>query len=326
MTTEVPSIPVPRVSVLMTVYNGLPYLPKAIESILAQTFQDFEFVIVNDGSTDGTAAYLATLEDPRIHVIERENGGTAAAANQGLQHCRGEYIARMDSDDISLPERLAEQVAFLDAHPEVGLVGAQMAPLGEKGVGRSLILPTGHQAIYKAMLEGRHGMAHSCILMRGALLRQIGGYWKLRYQDAWDMMMRMGEVSQLANIDKVLHYYRVHRGSLNGKAMQRMRFSIDYARELARRRISGLPAITVEEFQAQREQRGLLARLATAVDLHARSHYRLAVAEIHGGSPVVGYLRMFWASICQPVLFCERIARHVAHRLSRGDNSGVTHC
>jgi glycosyltransferase involved in cell wall biosynthesis len=139
------SNPSPRVSILMTVYNGMPYLPAAIESMLKQTFQDFEFIIVNDGSTDGTVAYLDSLADPRIHVVHRENGGTAAAANQGLQHCRGEYIARMDSDDISLPHRLATQVAFLDQHPRVGLVGAQMAPLGETGVGKSLILPTTHE-------------------------------------------------------------------------------------------------------------------------------------------------------------------------------------
>jgi glycosyltransferase involved in cell wall biosynthesis len=254
-------------------------------------------------------------------VVHRENGGTAAAANQGLQLCRGEYVARMDSDDISMPHRLAAQVAFLDKNPQVGLVGAQMAPLGETSVGKSLILPTKHEAIYQAMLDGRHGLAHSCILMRTALLKQIDGYWKLRYQDAWDMMMRMGEVSQLANIDEILHYYRVHVGSLNGKAMQRMRFSIDFARELARRRISGLPAISVEDFQAQRNQRGLVARLAASIDLHARSHYRLAVAEIHGGRPLIGYLRMGWAGLCQPVLLVERVSRHIAHRLSRGSDS-----
>jgi glycosyltransferase involved in cell wall biosynthesis len=307
----------------MTVYNGMPFLPAAVESILKQSFTDFEFIIVNDGSTDGTVDYLASLTDPRVQVIHRENGGTAAAANQGLQHCRGEYIARMDSDDISLPHRLATQVEFLDNHPRVGLVGAQMAPLGSSSVGKSLILPTKHEAIYKAMLEGRHGLAHSCILLRGALLKQIGGYWKLRYQDAWDMMMRMGEVSELANIDEVLHYYRVHRASLNGKAMQRMRFSIDYARELARRRTSGLPTISVEEFQAQRDQRGPLSQIAMRIDLYARSHYRLAVAEIHGGRPAVGYLRMAWASMCQPVLFVERVVRHIAYRFTRQDDSPV---
>jgi hypothetical protein len=254
---------------------------------------------------------------------QTSDSGTAAAANQGLQHCRGEYIARMDSDDISLPHRLATQVEFLDNHPRVGLVGAQMAPLGSNSVGKSLILPTKHEAIYKAMLEGRHGLAHSCILLRGALLKQIGGYWKLRYQDAWDMMMRMGEVSELANIDEVLHYYRVHRASLNGKAMQRMRFSIDYARELARRRTSGLPTISVEEFQAQRDQRGPLSQIAMRIDLYARSHYRLAVAEIHGGRPAVGYLRMAWASMCQPVLFVERVVRHIAYRFTRQDDSPV---
>ncbi|HMP05365.1 MAG TPA: glycosyltransferase family 2 protein [Lacipirellulaceae bacterium] len=165
----------PRVSVLMTVYNGMPFLPEAVESLFAQTLSDFELVVVDDGSTDGTGEYLASVTDPRLRVITRENGGTSAAANQGLTACVGEYVARMDADDVSLPTRLAEQAAYLDAHPEVGLVGVQMAPLGERGVGRSLALPTSHRAIDDALMAGRHGLGHSCIMFRAELLRRLGG-------------------------------------------------------------------------------------------------------------------------------------------------------
>jgi glycosyltransferase involved in cell wall biosynthesis len=304
----------PRVSVLMTVYNGMPFLPAAVDSILGQSFSDFEFVIVNDGSTDGTADYLASISDRRVKVVDRENGGTAAAANEGLQHCTGEFTARMDSDDVSLPTRLAEQVAFLDAHSQVGLVGAQMAPLGDAGVGKSLVLPLAHREVYQAMLDGRHGLGHSCIMLRTELLRRIGGYWKLRHQDAWDMMLRMGEVAELANLDRVLHHYRVHRGSLNGKGMRRLRFSIDYARELARRRREDLPPIEADEFQAQLDRRPWLVRVVERVDVYARSHYRLALAEIYGGRKARGYARMAWAAMCQPKLTAERVMRMVVRR------------
>ncbi|MEM6330601.1 MAG: glycosyltransferase family A protein [Planctomycetota bacterium] len=309
----------PRVSVLMTVYNGMPYLPASMDSILQQTFADYEFIVVNDGSTDGTADYLAGLSDTRVRVIHRENGGTAAAANQGLEHCRGEYVARVDADDISLPTRLEKQVAFLDRRPEVGLVGTQMAPLGDAGVGASLILPTEHEEIYQAMLDGRHGLGHANIMMRTDVLRGIGGYWKLRLQDAWDMMLRMGEASKLANLDEVLHHYRVHTGSLNGKAMRRMRTSIDYARERARRRNAGLPEISYEEFQSQRDARPWPKRVLESIDLHARAQYRLALAELHGGRTLIGYPRMAWAALCAPRLTLERLGRIFSPPASRGN-------
>lgn len=312
----------PRVSVLMTVFNGMPYLPASVDSVLGQTFDDFEFIIVDDGSTDSTPDYLASLTDPRVRVFRQANGGTAVAANRGLQHCTGEYIARMDSDDISLPHRLATQVEFLDRHPEVGLVGAQMAPLGEAGVGPSLNLPTTHDGIFAAMMEGRHGLAHACILMRADRLRQIGGYWKLPLQDAWDMMIRMGEVSKLANIDELLHHYRVHIGSLNGKGMRRMRFSIDYARELARLRQAGLPLLTHEEYAKQRASVSWLRRCAEAIDLHSRCQYRLAIAEIYGGRRVRGKLRMAWAALLAPRLTIARIGRIIDERVIKARRAG----
>ena len=318
------------VTILMTVYNGMPYLPQAVESICAQTHADWRFVVVNDGSTDGTRDYLSTLRDDRFLILHRENAGTAAAANHGLEFCNTRYLARMDADDISLPTRLAEQVAYLDAHPEVGLVGAQMAPLGSAGIGASLRLPTDHDTIMHALLSGRHGMAHSCIMLRTELLKQLGGYWSYRLNDAWDMMLRMGEVARLANLDRVLHHYRVHDRSLTGSRMRRMRQSIALACELARRRQAGLPTITLDEFQARWDARPWWRRVAESIDLYARCQYRVAQAELYGGRPVRGSARLAWAAFCAPQLTIERLAR-ITSRL-RGptaprpnEAAGVTH-
>jgi hypothetical protein len=154
-------------------------------------------------------------------------------------------------------------------------------------------------------------------MMRTDLLKQIGGYWAYRLNDAWDMMLRMGEASRLANIDRVLHHYRVHEGSLNGSAMRRMRFSIELACELARRRQVGLPMIKPEDFQALRNARPWWRRATAAVDLHARCQYRLALAELHGRQPLVGSARMAWAALCAPQLTIERLARIIG---SRGAN------
>ena len=116
----------PKISVLMPAYNVEKYIAESIESILNQTFTDFEFLIINDGSTDGTAQIIKEYakKDKRIRFIDnKKNQGLIAVLNQGLDLCTGEYIARMDSDDISLPERFAKQVEYMEMHPECGLLG-----------------------------------------------------------------------------------------------------------------------------------------------------------------------------------------------------------
>ncbi len=300
---------IPRVSVLMTVYNGMPYVPDAVESILRQSYSDLQLVIVDDGSTDATGKYLKSIQDERVSIVTKANGGTAAAANEGLRRCMGDYVARMDADDVSLPTRMAEQVAFLDARPEIGLVGTQAAPLGARGAGGTLALPSTHAEIYQALLDGRHGLMHSTLMMRTALLKQIGGYWSHRLPDDWDMMLRMGEVTQLANMNRVLFHWRVHNGSMSGTSMRRVRLGVEYACELARRRRDGVAPIDPAAFEEQYNRRPLWKRLAYAVELHARCSYRIALAEIHGPHPAVGYARLAWAGACQPQLAVQRIAR-----------------
>jgi len=203
-----------EVSVLMTVYNGMPYLPAAVQSILDQTLQDFHFVIVNDGSTDETADYLDGLNDDRISVIHQENTGTAGAANHGLSHVKTPLLARMDADDVAISNRLEIQLKFLNENPEVGLVGGQVIPMGAHGEGGSLLLPLHHEEIDRSLMLGQHGLAHSSLMMRTPLLNSIGGYWKHRLVDDIDMMIRMGEITKLANVDDVLLKYRVHAGSV----------------------------------------------------------------------------------------------------------------
>src|SRR5947207_2809638 len=109
-----------QISVLMPVYNGLPYLRQAVESVRTQTWRDWQLVVVDDGSRDRSADYVASLGDERIVVVRQTNQGLAAALNRGLRHCQGEFIARLDADDVAEPTRLAEQMAFLRRHPHVG--------------------------------------------------------------------------------------------------------------------------------------------------------------------------------------------------------------
>lgn len=299
------------VCILMPVYNGMPYLRQAVESVLDQTLGAWQCVIVNDGSTDDTRDFLASIRDDRFLILDQENAGISAAVNHGLEYCDARYVARLDADDVALPTRLAEQVEFLDAHAEVALVGTQVAPMGARGAGSSLKLPIGHDAIMSALIAGRHAMAHSSIMVRTDVLRQVGGYWSLAFGEEYDLMLRIGEVAQLANLDRVLLHYRVHQAGMNGSAMRRMRISVAYAGELARRRQSSLPAVSFEEFQARRSARPLWQGLAEAIDIHARSQYRVALAELYGGRAFRGAARLAWAAACSPRLTFERLLRVV---------------
>ncbi|MHA1713815.1 MAG: glycosyltransferase, partial [Candidatus Ranarchaeia archaeon] len=123
----------PKVSVIMSVYNAEKHVKKAIDSILSQTFRDFEFIIINDGSTDRTSEILKSYADPRLIVVNQANRGVTQSLNKAIGMARGQYIARMDADDISLPQRLEMQVEFLEEHPEVGLVGTSVITIDEEG-------------------------------------------------------------------------------------------------------------------------------------------------------------------------------------------------
>lgn len=300
----------PRLTVSINAYNGMPYLIEAIESIQKQTIEDWELLVVNDGSTDGTLDYLKQLTDPRIRILDQENRGTAASSNRAIAECKTPYIVRMDADDISLPNRLEELLKFMEANPQVGMAGSQAVWFGEHGVGKSLKLPTTHEGIWKALMGGYHAMVHATVIMRTEVIRGVGGYWQYRqYDDDTDMMLRMGEAAPLANIDKVLYHYRILPGSLSGASMKRVRFSYDYSIELARRRAAKLPSISPEEFAEHLKARPWFVRAADACEFHGRVQYRQAVQEMFNQKPLRGRLRLAWASLCAPRLTLQRVMR-----------------
>lgn len=152
----------PLISVVMAVYNGADYLVPAIDSILQQTYSHFEFIIINDGSTDDTTKILQHYEqlDERIKVYAQANQGLPISLNRGIRLARGKYIARMDADDISLPERFAKQVEFMESHPEVGVCGTQIKMIGENSYVDAY--PSSHPAIQCWLLLAS-GIAHPSV-------------------------------------------------------------------------------------------------------------------------------------------------------------------
>ena len=309
MDTKLRENATPRVSVLMTSYNAMSFLTEAVDSILKQDFPDFELIIVNDGSTDATTSYLDNITDSRVNVFHCPNKGTAAASNFGLAHCRGEFVARMDADDISLPHRLSTQVKFLEQHLEVGLVGSHIRIMGSKKIGLKVDLPTEHDKIYSSLLKIDNGITHGVCMFRRSLINKIGGYWSHRSYDDWDMFIRMGEVSRLANIDDVLYYYRYLTTGLVGSGLREGRRYYAYSAELARRRAENRAIISFDEFCKHLDSRPIYQRITESVGNYALNQYRIALAEICCGKPLRGKLRLCLAASCSPMRTVLRLHR-----------------
>jgi glycosyltransferase involved in cell wall biosynthesis len=202
----------------MPVYNAEAYLSGAIGSILGQTFNDFEFLIVNDNSTDETEAIIKKYMagDGRIRLANnKKDKGIVGALNTGLEEARGQYIARMDADDVSLPHRLAEQVRFMDDNREVGVCGTWMNTIEEAGSRLWFPFPADHEHIKIALLFYTP-IAHPTVLMRRSFLEQHG----LRYEETfkhvedYELWERCAHLFRLANLPQVLFLYRLHPASV----------------------------------------------------------------------------------------------------------------
>lgn len=207
----------PKISVVMSAYNAGEYLSQAVDSILTQAYQDFEFIIINDGSTDNTAEILASYNDTRIIIVNNEaNIGLTESLNRGLRLARGKYIARMDADDISLPSRFTKQVAFMDANPEIGVCGTWLEIIcGDK---KSICsYPEQHDDIFAGMLFGCT-MGHPTVMIRKETIFALNEFYNEEFSCAQDAeyWARLGGVGvKLANIGEVLLKYRVHESSVS---------------------------------------------------------------------------------------------------------------
>jgi glycosyltransferase involved in cell wall biosynthesis len=203
----------------MPVYNARRYLRAAVESILAQTFRDFELIVVDDGSKDDSLAILReyAAKDDRVRIISRPNTGIVGALNDGLAAARGELVARMDSDDLALPERFEKQVAFLRAHPDHVLVGSQVLLIDPDGAPLCPKRDTEytHDRIDWAHLHHRWPMVHPSVMVRRDAVNAVGGYRdKYEWLEDLDLFLRLAEVGKLASLPDVLLHYRLHTGSV----------------------------------------------------------------------------------------------------------------
>lgn len=248
---------IPKVSVIMPVYNCEQYVGEAIESILNQTFPDFELLIIDDASSDSTVSIIKNYSDSRLKLIEKpKNSGYTNSLNYGLSIARGEYIARMDGDDISLPERFEKQIAFLNENREIALCGSLFTIIGTKTI---VHVPENHSEIRLTLLS-HCCFGHPTIMMRKEILDQFSFHYDTSREPAedYDLWSKLSVVTKLHNIQEVLVDYRVHDAQVSQKKNnQQIRNSSEIKLQL----LNNL------EFNSSAEEQNLLHKIFLQEDL-----------------------------------------------------------
>ncbi|MBI2207823.1 MAG: glycosyltransferase [Candidatus Rokubacteria bacterium] len=235
----------PRVSVVMPARDAAAWIGAAVESVLGQTFDDLELIVVDDGSRDDSAAIAGRAGDARVRTVRQPARGTAAALNAGIAAARAPLIARMDADDIALPDRLALQVGFLDARPDVGVLGAGWRELTPDGHTVDVTPPATGDAGIRGMLARRNPLAHPTVVVRRTAGEAVGWYderWPVA-QD-YDLWIRIARVTRFANLPSPLLVRRFTPG-MTSVARDDLRLLVESRIRLAAVKRGDLPASAV---------------------------------------------------------------------------------
>ena len=219
----------PSVDVVIPVYNGASTVESAVASIQEQTVRDIRILVVNDGSTDGSRAILERMAaaDPRVVLLNRENGGIVDALNAGLAACTAELVARHDADDLALPDRFARQIAWFRDHPRCSAVSGAVIHIDVNGreLGPKVALDSPDLADPLLYPQKEPYLVHPFLMMRRAAVMAAGGYRHVFHAEDTDLYWRLQETGELANMDDLLGYYRVHNQSVTGSSTLNGRIS-----------------------------------------------------------------------------------------------------
>jgi len=309
----------PRVSVVMPIYNGAVFLAASIDSVLAQTLEDFELILVDDGSTDDTGRIIAeyAARDPRIRTITKRNSGISDTLNQGLTVARGDWVARLDSDDLMLPERLERQLAFVAADP--GLIAAgsyyEIIDAAGRSHGSRMPLPRSREELERffAAREPLSFLHPSMILRRQAAL-ELGGYRReTEPAEDVDLFARMLATGAPILIQpEVLLRYRVHANAISARSATRQFMSVRWTYHNFYAARDGRPTLGYDAFLAHERHKPLGERLALRVQLLSDGLYRRSTTARVGGHKALALTYLGLASALRPHKAIRRALRSLA--------------
>jgi glycosyltransferase involved in cell wall biosynthesis len=263
----------PDITIIVPVYNGSTYLRETLNSLLSQTFTNFELLAIDDGSTDASSEIVRSLKDDRIRLIQKKNGGLCHALNRGIAEAKAPYIARNDQDDISFPERLERQWKVMEDHSEAIGVLAYNGKFGRKhrwSNADKLAMAAGELKEYEPTKDGC--LLGSTMFVRTAALRSIGGFRQSYYPvDDWDLECRLAQAGKVLILREPLVAYRFQTSANTYRVFADMQEKIRWAKDSHGRRLQSIPELTFDQF-----------RLAQPKDAWSRlGRYRLDSAKLH---------------------------------------------
>lgn len=237
----------PIISVILPVYNSEKYVGLAIDSILHQTYSDYEFIILDDGSKDGSLNVIKSFTDPRIKVVEKSNSGLADTLNYGIRLSGGEIIARMDNDDVALPDRLQLQLQYFSK--DTAVLGGQINLLDSKyNVQSGPRFPTEHKSILKRLSCGKSSIIHPTVLINKEMLLKVGSYDDRSSAEDADLWLRICKLGKLENLKNVVLHLRKHDESMT--ILMREKHIIDHvAAVLYYKKYGSSAKMSEEEFK-----------------------------------------------------------------------------
>jgi glycosyltransferase involved in cell wall biosynthesis len=304
----------PIVTVVVPIYNGSAYLAETINSLLSQTFGNFELLAVDDGSTDASSDIVRSFKDQRVRLIQKENGGLCKALNLGIREATAPYIARSDQDDISLPVRLERQLQVMEDHPEaIGLFTYNTKFGGKRRWSNTdkLAMAAGELKEYEPIKDGC--MLGSTMFARTAALRAIGGFRQEYYPvDDWDLEFRLAEAGKVLILREPLVAYRFQTSANTYRVFADMRQKSRWAKDSHRRRAQFVPELAFDQFMLSQPQ-DMWSRMGRRRRDSSKLHMRAAGQRFLDGCYLAAAGHLLAAVLLDPADMARRARRYFIH-------------
>lgn len=309
-----------KLTITLPVYNGMPYVKDAVESILAQTHDDFHFLIIDDGSRDGSTEYLKSINDSRVRLIVRENRGLGATLNQLFAESETEYVVRMDSDDVCALDRLEKIAAFVEKNNDVVMAGSDQAFLAAGKTLKAAPRPTDQENIRRLLLKKRPGILHPTVVVRRDAWVRVGGYRLSGSGEDLDFCLRMCDIGRVTNIPEVLYYYRLHSTSISNKNRREINYGYDFGVACALARERGDAEPDPDSYRQLWNARSLPSKTADFFTNLGQQLYRLSLVRRLEGRKLTSLALMLAAASAQPLNAVDRVIQIAGRALSQRDS------
>lgn len=307
-------VTVPEVTVIVPIYNGAAYLSETLDSLLSQTFGNFELLAIDDGSTDTSSDVVRSFNDERVRLIQKQNGGLCTALNMGIEQARAPYIARSDQDDISLPERLEIQLRVLAEHPEALGLFAYSTKFGAKhrwSNADKMVMAPGELKVYEPMADGC--MLCSTMFVRTSALRSIDGFRQSYYPaDDWDLECRLAEKGKVLILREPIIAYRFQTSANTYQVFAQMRKKARWTKDSHRRRLRSLPEQTFDQFRLA-QPNDFWSRWRRVFKDSSKLHMRIAGQRYLDGRYLAAAGHLCASFMLNPADSAGRVRRYLAH-------------